>query len=103
MRSLRSMYDAIEKELTPRVEATVRSEEYRTASAVVHRVRREVGTRIEELGAGVLHLVNLPAGSDIRKLRRQIGELDFTVRQLCLELEAERARTRQGIRDGADS
>ncbi|MFC6010750.1 hypothetical protein [Nocardia lasii] len=103
MRSLRSVYDAIEKQLTPHVESTVRSDEFRTAAALANRVRREVGTRIEDLGAGVLHLVNLPAGSDIRKLRRQIGELDFNVRQLRLELEAELARTRQEIRDGADS
>ena len=30
--------------------------------------------------------MNIPAGSDVRKLRRQIGELDYEVRQLRLEL-----------------
>ncbi|MCB1296360.1 MAG: hypothetical protein KDB67_17030, partial [Gordonia sp.] len=42
--------------------------------------------RIEDANAALWHLVNIPAGSDVRKLRRQIGELDYEVRQLRLEL-----------------
>ena len=99
--SLRSMYDAIERQVSPRVEATVHSPEYAAVTTAVKRLRGAVGSRIEGLNAGLLHLVNLPAGSDIRNLRRQIGELDYEVRTLRMTLLArlsEREHT-----DGADS
>ena len=45
-----------------------------------------------DLTARAWHLVNLPAGSDVSRLRAQIGALDREVRRLGLQLEAERRR-----------
>ena len=84
--SLRDLYDAAEKRLTPAIEAVVHSEEFATTTAIIGMVRREASKRIEDANAALWHLVNIPAGSDVRKLRRQIGELDYEVRQLRLEL-----------------
>ena len=47
------------------------------------------------LTARAWHLVNLPAGSDVGRLRAQIGALDREVRRLGLQLEAERAPERR--------
>jgi hypothetical protein len=47
----------------------------------------------------VWHLVNLPAGSDVRKLRNQIGDLDHEVRLLRGAVEGEaRRRSREARR-----
>jgi hypothetical protein len=40
------------------------------------------------VAAWPLHACNLPAGTDISRLRRQLGELDREVRRLRLELAA---------------
>jgi hypothetical protein len=40
------------------------------------------------VAACLLHAYNLPAGTDISRLSRQLGELDREVRQLRLELAA---------------
>ena len=45
------------------------------------------------VAARVWHLVNLPAGTDVHRLRKQIGALDRDVRRLSLQLELEQART----------
>ena len=47
-------------------------------------------TRSAALTARAWHLVNLPAGSDVSRLRAQIGALDREVRRLTLRLENER-------------
>ena len=99
--SLRGVYDAIERQVGPRMEATVHSDKYAAVTTGVKRLRSALSSRIEGLNAGLLHLVNLPAGSDIRKLRRQIGELDYEVRTLRMTLEA-RLSEREDT-DGADS
>jgi hypothetical protein len=84
--SLRGIYDELEKRITPPVETVVHSDEFAIATKIVGRVRGEIGGRIEAVAASVLHAVNLPAGSDVRKLRRQIGDLDYEVRRLRREL-----------------
>ncbi|GAA4398415.1 hypothetical protein [Tsukamurella soli] len=92
---LRDVYDAVERAVTPRVEAAVRSDELAEASKAVVKVRRAIGSRIDGVNAGLLHLVNIPAASDIRRLRRQLGEMDFELRQLRMELAARDAERRR--------
>ncbi|ALG85509.1 hypothetical protein [Gordonia phthalatica] len=92
--SLRSVYDAVEKRVTPVVEDVVHSDEFRTANQVVGGLRRAAGRKVGGVVASALHLANLPAGTDVKKLRRQIGELDYEVRQLRMEL-AERDAQRK--------
>lgn len=86
--SLRGIYDEVERRITPPVEAVVHSEEFVVTLKMVGRARNAIGGRIDAAGAAVLHAVNLPAGSDVRKLRRQIGDLDYEVRSLRRELAA---------------
>lgn len=84
--SLRGLYDEIERRITPPVESVVHSDEFAATLKVVGRTRDAIGGRIDAAGAAVLHAVNLPAGSDIRKLRRQVGDLDYEIRRLRREL-----------------
>lgn len=84
--SLRGLYDEVERRITPPVEAVVHSDEFAITLKIVGRTRAAIGGRIDAVGAAVLHAVNLPAGSDIRKLRRQVGQLDYEVRRLRRDL-----------------
>ena len=83
-----NLYAEVEKRITPPIEGVVHSAEFGTAVKLIGRARGAIGGRIDAVAASVLHAANLPAGSDIRKLRRQIGELDFEVRSLRRELAA---------------
>lgn len=101
MVSLRGLYDTIEKRATPVIEDVVHSDRFSDVATTAMKLRKRAGRAFENVAADVLHTVNLPAGSDVRRLRRQIGELDYEIRRLRLEL-AERA-TEKEAGDGTDS
>jgi hypothetical protein len=89
----RQAFDAAEKAVTPRAENLVRTESFTVGAALVRRAQGLVAESARGLTARAWHLVNLPAGSDVSRLRAQIGALDREVRRLGLQLEAERRRT----------
>ena len=75
------------------------SGEFATVTAAIFGVRRAVGNGVNGVAARVWHLVNLPAGTDLQRLRKQIGALDRDVRRLSLQLELEQAKTNDtGVR-----
>ena len=83
---LRDVYNAVDRTVAPRLEAAVQTRQAAETAGMLVRIRSAVGNRIDVISARVWHTVNLPAGSDINRLRRQIGELDREVRRLSLEL-----------------
>ena len=89
----RQAFDAAERAVTPRAEDLVRTEYFALGTALVRRARNLAGSSVQGLSARAWHLLNLPAGSDISRLRTQIGALDREVRRLTLHLESERRRT----------
>jgi hypothetical protein len=93
---LRRAYDAAEGAIAPRVESFVHSPEFITTTTWVAKARKRLGGGIAAAGAGIWHLVNLPAGTDIKRLRSQLGSLDRDVRQLGLQLERMRHEQSEG-------
>jgi hypothetical protein len=89
----RQAFDAAERAVAPRAEDLVRTEYFALGTALVRRAQTLAGRSVQGLTARAWHLVNLPAGSDVSRLRAQIGALDREVRRLGLQLEAERRRT----------
>jgi hypothetical protein len=85
---MRGAYDTIERMLAPRLEALVRTKQYAKVTAVVAGARSSAGAQAGSVAACLLHACNLPAGTDISRLGRQLGELDREVRELRLELAA---------------
>lgn len=83
----RKSYDAAERVVAPRAEALVRSGQFAMVTAAISGVRRAVGDGVNGVAARVWHLVNLPAGTDLQRLRVQIGALDRDVRRMALQLE----------------
>jgi hypothetical protein len=88
----RQAFDKAERAVAPRAENLVRTEYFALGTALVRRAQNLAGRSVQGLTARAWHLVNLPAGSDISRLRAQIGSLDREVRRLTLQLESERRR-----------
>ncbi|QSE81431.1 hypothetical protein [Rhodococcus koreensis] len=86
----RKPYDAADRAVAPLAEALVRSGQFATAAAAIFDLRRTVGHGVNGVASRVWHLVNLPAGTDVHRLRTQIGALDRDVRRLSLQLEQRR-------------
>lgn len=83
----RRAFDAVERNVSPRVDALVHSDEFAQMTAVIARSRRLAGDRVNAIAARVWHLMNLPAGTDLQRLRMQVGALDREVRRLSVQLD----------------
>jgi len=83
----RRTYDAVETTVSPWVETVVHTSQFASTTALVARTRRRVGDQVNGVAARVLHLFNLPARTDIQRLRRQVGAVDREVRRLNLQLD----------------
>jgi hypothetical protein len=92
----RRAFDTVEGAVAPRLESLVRTDEYAWVAATATWAQATVRHRISDLSAAAWHLVNLPAGSDVARLRAQVGALDREVRRLTLRLEEEADRGRTG-------
>jgi hypothetical protein len=86
----RQAFDAAERQVTPRLEEFVRTPTFSVGAALARRARSTAEASFRDLTARAWHLVNLPAGSDVSRLRAQVGALDREVRRLTTQLEAER-------------
>jgi hypothetical protein len=89
----RQVFDTAERAVSPRAETFVRTPGFHVGVALIRRAEGVVRGTVRGATARAWHLVNLPAGSDVSRLRAQIGALDREVRRLGLQLEAERRRT----------
>ena len=87
---LRAVYK-VERAVGTRVEAAVRSDAYFDLVAESQRRQKQVRALAEGLSRRCLHLVNLPAGSDVRRLREQLGRMDrrlLSIQKELAELDA---------------
>ena len=69
------------------VEAAVRSDTYFDAVAELNRASRRVTDAAESVSKRALHLLNLPAGTDIRRVREQLARMDRRLLEISKELE----------------
>jgi hypothetical protein len=90
--SWRRAYDAVEHVVGPRADELVRTPGFALGVALARRASSLARSSARGLTTRAWHTVNLPAGSDIHRLRVQIGALDREVRRLSVALDAERRR-----------
>jgi hypothetical protein len=83
----KQVFDAAERTIGSRVNEFARSENFAILMGLVARARREMETRSERASRQLLHLANLPAGSDVNRLMGQIGKLEREVRELRNQLD----------------
>jgi hypothetical protein len=99
----RQVFDTAERAVAPRAENLVRTPSFALGAALVRRAQTLAVSSARGVSARAWHLVNLPAGSDIGRLRAQIGSLDREVRRLGLQLEAERRRNAAPTQRSSDT
>ena len=89
----------VERAVGEPIEAAVRSETYFDLISTTTRVRRKVGGTAEGVSRRCLHLLNLPAGSDIRRLRQQLARMERRLDQLSNDVaELNESEPRSGVR-----
>ena len=89
----RQAFDAVERRVTPRAEEVVRSEAFAVGAALTRRAVTLARGTARGATTRFWHLLDLPAGTDVSRLRAQVGALDREVRRLTLQLEAARRET----------
>jgi hypothetical protein len=83
----------LERAVGARVEEAVHSDPYFDVVAELNRAKRQLTDVVESVSKRGLHLLNLPAGTDIRRVREQLARMERRLLQMSKELEElERAR-----------
>jgi hypothetical protein len=82
----------LERAVGERVEAAVHSDTYFDFVTVAQRQQRGAKALAESISRRCLHLLNLPAGTDVRRLREQLARMDRRLTQIAKELEGDEPR-----------
>ena len=92
---LKAVYK-LERAVGTRVEAVVRSDTYFDLVATTQRSQKQARALAEGVSRRCLHLLNLPAGSDVTRLRDQLGRMDRRLSSIQKELAELEAVERDG-------
>jgi hypothetical protein len=88
----------VERAVGGPVEAAVHSDAYFDVVAELNRGTRRLTDVVESVSKRGLHLLNLPAGTDIRRVREQLARMDRRLLEISKELEQlERARDAEPV------
>lgn len=82
----KQVFDSVEARIAPVVDDLMKRDDVVTAVVLAQRTRGEVDRRVERASRRVLHLLNLPAGSDVNRLLAHIARLEREVGELRNEL-----------------
>jgi hypothetical protein len=82
---LKAVYK-VERAVGKRVEAAVRSDTYFDLVTQSQRTQRQARALAEGVSRRCLHMLNLPAGSDVQRLREQLGRMDRRLSSIQKEL-----------------
>ena len=83
---LRGVY-RLERAIGEPLESFLHSETYFDLVSEVLRAQRASGRHLEGASRRLLHLLNLPAGSDIRRMREQLARVERRLAWVAKELE----------------
>lgn len=86
----RKAFDAVERPVGSRLETVVQTDEFASLLAFTTQAQAEARRKLERVTRRALHAVNIPAGSDIKRLHDQLAGLDRRLRDLQDELEIAR-------------
>ena len=78
----------LERAIGEPIEAAVRTDTYFDVVAHATRARSLATGAAEGVSRRCLHLLNLPAGTDVRRLREQLARMERRLQVLTDELEA---------------
>lgn len=86
----RKAFDSVDGVLAPRLEGFVQTSVFADAVSVGVKLEAGVRHRLERQTRRLWHAANLPAGSDVTRLREQVAALDRQLRQLTTAVESAR-------------
>jgi hypothetical protein len=78
----RRVFDSSEEFVRVRLDPFVRSEQFADVLTLVAQLQVETRRRTERLSRRLLHRLNLPTASDIRRLQEQLGGVERRIRDL---------------------
>ncbi len=89
----------VERAIGGPIESAVRSDTYYDLVSTTTRARRKVTGTAEGVSRRCLHLLNLPAGSDISSMRQQLARMERRLNQLSDDVsELDGSSTRSEVR-----
>lgn len=100
---LRDLYNQFEQTAAPLAATVIGSKEFGQLVSIVGPATKALKSTSNKLAARTWHTLNLPAGTDVQRLARQVGSLDREVRLLTVELEKARAKSGEVSRRGGRS
>jgi hypothetical protein len=86
---LRRVFDRAERAIGAPLEDVVQSSHFMDAYLLQRRVGRGLRGAMDRPTGALLHLINIPARSDVRRVNRQIAALTEEVRALSARLDAQ--------------
>jgi hypothetical protein len=86
-----------ERAVGTRVESAVHSDMYFDVMTDLRRTQAKVTGTVEGVSRRILHLANLPAGTDIRRVREQLARMERRIVDLSKDLDEQRAE-REALR-----
>jgi hypothetical protein len=98
----RQGFDAVEKAVAPRLLTLFNSEQFAIAVGLVTNAQRAVQQRAERSTRRILHLANLPAGSDVTRILAELGNLQRQMRELTKQVNASKESGPDGRTPGND-
>lgn len=84
---LRVLVGVLEKELTPSLQRMFGSDEFAGLVTTATKAEATVRTMTGATAARLWHLVNLPTGTDVQRVRVLVAELDGEVRRLQRQID----------------
>jgi hypothetical protein len=84
----RQAFDTIEQTVGPPLKTVVNSEPFAIGMGLLSRAQKAAQQRAEQQTRRMLHLWNLPAGSDVTRIIAEIGRLQGQVRDLSRQVKA---------------
>jgi hypothetical protein len=83
---LKTVY-RVERAVGEPVEAAVRTETYFEVMTKVTRTTKTAKRAVSGVSTRALHLLNLPAGSDVRRMREQLARMERRINQLSEQVD----------------
>jgi hypothetical protein len=83
---LRAVY-RLERAIGEPVESAVRTETYFNLMTTATRTTKTAKRKVTGASTRALHLLNLPAGTDVRRMREQLARMERRLNQLSERVE----------------
>ena len=90
----------LERTIGEPIESALHSDTYFDLVTEMLRLRSRTERTLEGASRRMLHLLNLPAGSDIRRVREQLGRVERRLAELSKELDEATSNGGHGMRAG---